>query len=246
MAILMPGSAISAVATGTHTPQVTRSNSILDPLLSLANIPSLALSMGPYISFTVVATSSRRKNSPAHSPLDPPSSSFPMDSLERRMGMMATRANADSASGPLRSNARPRRHDEMVSRSTCWTRRRCSSFNCLLRPLSCRPLSSSSSQSFSSSFKRRTLASRLSSLPARHLAVSLSSLRMRGASFIRNRDFSMTTPLMPPSALTSLREGRMLALSESFEASTAPPLIIAMAETSSELDWSSCRRWRVV
>mmetsp|Transcript_1683 Transcript_1683/g.3883 ORF Transcript_1683/g.3883 Transcript_1683/m.3883 type:complete len:266 (-) Transcript_1683:304-1101(-) len=265
MAILMPGSAISAVATGTHTPHVTRSTAILDvrlaPSPSLANMPSLALSIGPYMSFTVVATSSSRKNNPAHSPRDPPSSNLPMESLLRSMGMMATRAKADSASGPFLSKARPRRHEEMVRRREFRMRRRRSASSCSVWLLSRRSSSSSfarsSSPSFSSSVRCRTLVSRLSNLPTRHFAVSLSNRRIRGASFIRKRDFSMMTPLIPPPPFAeedaSSSDGGMLlpaapsspaALSEE-EAASLPPIMV-MAETSAVLDWSSWRRWRVV
>ena len=236
----MPGSAISAVATGTHTPHVTRSTSILVcgtifpsssllsqsmAIISLANMPSLTLKIVPYIPLTVFAISSNRKNNPAHSPRDPPSSNFPLDSLDRMIGIMATRAKALSASCPFPSNARPRKQCPIINMRSC---DRCP-LSCLVNLFSLSLLLSESS------IKCRTFVSRLSNLPTKHLAVSLSSRRIRGESFIKKRDFSMITPLIPlVMEDVSFREGSMLveSLSASFPdlAGVAPPMV--MAETS--------------
>mmetsp|Transcript_18709 Transcript_18709/g.45002 ORF Transcript_18709/g.45002 Transcript_18709/m.45002 type:complete len:264 (-) Transcript_18709:100-891(-) len=263
----MPGSAMRAVATGTHTPHVTRSTSIgatnddapsissssSFSSTSLENMPSPNLNISPYISPTVLAMSSNRKNNPAHSPLGPPSSNLPTLSLDLTIGMMATRAKELSASDPRPSSARPRRAwPIMRSRSDRFffslSFRERSSFE---EPLPVRSPSSALPPSDSSSARRRAFAIRPSRRPTRHLAVSLSSLRILGARRIKNRDFSMIAPSMPPplsTAGSSFRDGRTLSppASPSLALSAPPPPARVKAETSAELDCNSRRRRRVV
>ena len=215
IAILTPGSAMSAVATGTHTPHVTRSTSMPPPCV--ANMPSPLLSTGPNIFLTVLAMSSSKKKRPAHSPLDPPSSNAPMDSLDLIIGMIATLAKADSAWLPFPRSANPRRQCPIMRRR----------FSCV----------SAETETFDSPADRiRTRSD--SSVATRHLAVSLSSLLIRGASFIKNRDFSMMTPLIPELApVASLSEGSAFELLPSSCVGFSG--VEVTAETSAELDCSS-------
>mmetsp|Transcript_8480 Transcript_8480/g.17530 ORF Transcript_8480/g.17530 Transcript_8480/m.17530 type:complete len:301 (+) Transcript_8480:4280-5182(+) len=270
IAILIPGSAIKAVATGTHTPQVTKSTSIgvLQPFAVLsfscslalpfpcstltslsagANIPSETRNMDPYIDATVLAMSSRRKKRPAHSPRDPPSSSFPMESLDRMMGIMATLANALSASAPFPNRAKPLKQCPIINNKFSFLRFLAClslSFDGCTPP---RPIpSSSSSGGARSSWNCRSMTDLISTrsssnLPTRHLTVSLSSRRMRGDNFMRKRDFSMMTPPSPEAELEAVAgppksEGReLLALSSEVEEAAV------RAETWAE---EVCNSWR--
>mmetsp|Transcript_55160 Transcript_55160/g.83466 ORF Transcript_55160/g.83466 Transcript_55160/m.83466 type:complete len:269 (+) Transcript_55160:1302-2108(+) len=105
IAIFMPASAMKAVAIGTQTPAVMRSTAIFGPT---SNMASARRRTGPNALEMDSVISSSREGRPAHSPRGPPSSSRPIDTFERIMGIIATRAKILSTSLPRPSKARPR------------------------------------------------------------------------------------------------------------------------------------------
>ena len=75
--VFAPGSAISAVTTGAHTPHTARSILVrVTAHLGItgleANMPLLSHRRGLYIPHMVAVTASRREESLAHSPRSPP------------------------------------------------------------------------------------------------------------------------------------------------------------------------------
>ena len=117
--------------------------------------------------------------------------------------------------------------------------------------------------SLSSSINVRTRTNNSSNVDTRHLAVSLSNRRIRGANFARNRDFSKITPFndaLSPLEEKSLSDGNkfpslvmllllllLLLLHPSLSSPSAARLIgflgvVVMAETSADELCSSCNR----
>mmetsp|Transcript_36289 Transcript_36289/g.108827 ORF Transcript_36289/g.108827 Transcript_36289/m.108827 type:complete len:241 (-) Transcript_36289:749-1471(-) len=201
MAIFTAGSAMRAVAMGIHTPAVTRSTStgavVALPLSSsstpadgvdTSNMLSLSLSTPPNVDPIDAATSSNKLDNPAHSPLDPPSSSRPMDTFVLTRGMMATRAKADSASLPRPRRANPRRQCPTMRSS-----RDSAAANEEVAPPAPSTTPPSSSLSLSPATLPSISSSTFSSLAVSDRTASLSSRRMRGANFIRNFAFSASS-----------------------------------------------------
>mmetsp|Transcript_13191 Transcript_13191/g.37099 ORF Transcript_13191/g.37099 Transcript_13191/m.37099 type:complete len:241 (+) Transcript_13191:1696-2418(+) len=223
IAILMPASAMSAVAMGTHTPSVIRSISTLVPK---SNMTSASSNTRPNVFATVTMMSSNNDPSPAHSPRGPPSSRRPIEIFERISGMIATLAKMFSTSLPRPRRARPRIQCPIINNK---------SFS-----EGVEILFSSFSSDCSSSFRESCWSCNLLSVCSVQYEsdkmVSDSKRRIRGANFIRNCARSES------SSREVLMEGR------AFDDGSLPKttLLAVMAATVSVLACNSCTRNNVV